>query len=141
MPVYSLSAGTLPANTGYPANVQDLLNLLESYVSVASPSSLSTIVISDTTPASDNNDKVWFETYPGVGSDPKSIRIYSEGQWKEFTSFSFGDMVLCDSNATIASPWGVGNTTYIIDGITKLTPTTPTPPSGAQYKVYVGYYE
>lgn len=140
MAVYSLSAGTLPANTGYPANLQALLQLIESYVSVASPSSLSSIVISESTPSSDDNDKLWFETYSGVGNYPKSIKLYSEGSWKEFTPFSFGDMVLCDANSTIESPWGIGNTTYVVDGISKLTPTTPVPPTGGKYKVYVGYY-
>lgn len=141
MAVYSLSAGTVPANTGYPANMQALLQLLESYLTVASPSSLSTIVIGDTTPDSEDNDKIWFQTSPGVSGSPQSIKIYSQGAWQEFTPFSFGDMVLCDSNASIDSPWGIGNTTYVVNGINKLTPTTPTPPAGTQYKVYVGYYE
>lgn len=141
MAVYSLSAGTVPSNIGYPGNVQALLTLLESYITVASPEALSSIVISDTTPDSSDNDKIWFETTPGVSGSPRSIKIYSAGKWNEFTPFSFGDMVLCDSNSVVASPWGIGNTTYVVDGINKLTPTTPTPPAGTQYKVYVGYYE
>jgi hypothetical protein len=50
-------------------------------------------------------------------------------------------MILTDANAVITSPWGIGNTTYVVEGISKLTPTTPPAPAGAQYKVYVGYYE
>jgi hypothetical protein len=141
MAVYNLSAGTLPANTGYPANMQSLLNLIQSYLTVISDESLNTIVISSTTPKSEDNTKIWFQTTSDVNTDPQSIKIYSGGKWEEFTPFSFGDMVLTDANATITSPWGIGNTTYVVDGISKLTPTTPTAPAGTQYKVYVGYYE
>lgn len=141
MAVYNLSAGTLPANTGYPANVQALLSLIQSYLTVISDDNLNTIVISNSTPSSDDNTKVWFQTTSDVNNDPQSIKIYSGGKWEEFTPFSFGDMILTDANSTISSPWGIGNTTYVVDGISKLTPTTPTAPAGAQYKVYVGYYE
>ena len=141
MAVYNLSAGTLPANTGYPANLQALLNLFESYLTVVSEDSLNTIVVSSTTPNPEDNDKIWFQTSPDVNPDPQSIKIYSNGKWEEFTPFAFGDMVLTDANATINSPWGIGSTTYVVDGISKLTPTTPTAPAGTQYKVYVGYYE
>lgn len=141
MAVYNLSAGTLPSNTGYPANVQGLLSLIESYLTVISDDALNTIVIGSTTPNSNNNTKVWFQTAADVNNDPQSIKLYSSGKWVEFTPFSFGDMVLTDANATIESPWGIGNTTYVVDGISKLTPTTPTAPIGTQYKVYVGYYE
>lgn len=141
MAVYNLSAGTLPSNTGYPGNVQGLLNLIESYLTVLSDDTLNTIVVSSTVPNSDNNTKVWFQTAADVNNDPQCIKLYSSGKWVEFTPFSFGDMVLTDVNATIQSPWGIGNTTYVVDGISKLTPTTPTAPTGAQYKVYVGYYE
>lgn len=141
MAVYSLSAGTLPANTGYPGNLQDLLKLFESYVTVASPSSQSSIIVGDTTPGSSDIDKVWFQTSGGSSGSPTAIKIFSGGKWVEFTPFEFGDMILCDANAPISSPWGIGSTTYIVDGISKLTPVTPTAPVGAQYKVYVGYYE
>ena len=141
MAVYNLSAGTLPANTGYPANLQALLNLFESYLTVVSEDSLNTIVVSSTTPNPEDNDEIWFQTSPDVNPDPQSIKIYSNGKWEEFTPFAFGDMVLTDANATINSPWGIGSTTYVVDGISKLTPTTPTAPAGTQYKVYVGYYE
>jgi hypothetical protein len=141
MPIYTISAGTLPLNTGYPANVQGLLELLQSYLSVNSGSTLSSVVVSNSTPASTDNDKVWFQTQGGAAGVPQSIRLYSQGAWKEFTPFNFGDIVLTDTNAAISSPWGVGNTTYIVDGITKLTPTLPPAPANAKYKVYVGYYE
>jgi hypothetical protein len=141
MAVYTISAGTVPLNTGYPANLQGLLQLLQSYLSVNAGSNLSSVVISASTPASLDNDKVWFQTQPGVSGYPQSIKLYNEGSWKEFTPFNFGDIVLTDANAAISSPWGVGNTSYIVDGITKLTPTLPVAPANAQYKVYVGYYE
>jgi hypothetical protein len=73
MAVYNLSAATLPANTGYPGNVQDLLKLIESYVSVTSDPTLSTFVISNATPSAEDNDKVWFQTQPGVSGAPQSI--------------------------------------------------------------------
>jgi hypothetical protein len=141
MAVYNLTAGTLPSNTGYPANVQALLDLFQSYLTVISDDSLNTIIVSSTTPASEDNNKVWFQTTSDVNGDPQSIKLYVAGKWEEFTPFVFGDMVLTSSSSTITSPWGVGNTTYVVDGITKLTPTTPTAPAGTQYKVYVGYYE
>jgi hypothetical protein len=141
MAVYTLTAGTLPANTGYPGNVQGLLQLIQSYLSVTSNSALTSVVVSNVTPASSDNDKVWFQTGASVNGAPQSIRLYVNGQWEEFTPFAFGDIVLCDVAASIASPWGIGNTSYVVNGITKLTPTTPTAPTGTQYKVYVGYYE
>jgi hypothetical protein len=141
MAVYNLSAGTLPANTGYPGNVQDLLQLIQSYLSVISDDTLNTIVVSGSTPNSSDNNKVWFELGQGIDAAPKSIKLYVNGTWQEFTPFSFGDMVLVDQTASIASPWGIGSTTYIVDGIQKLTPATPEAPTGTQYKVYVGYYE
>ena len=141
MAVYNLSAATLPANTGYPGNVQDLLKLIESYISVTSDPTLSTFVISNATPPAEDNDKVWFQTQPGVSGAPQSIRLFVDGSWQEFTPFSFGDIVLTDVNATIASPWGVGSTTYVVNGISLLTPLTPVAPTNAKYKVYVGYYQ
>lgn len=141
MAVYTISAGTVPLNTGYPANVQGLLQLLQSYLSVNAGSNLSSVVVSGSTPASTDNDKVWFQTEGGVSGLPQSVRLYSEGSWKEFTPFNFGDIVMTDANAAISSPWGIGNTTYVVDGVTKLTPTLPVAPANAQYKVYVGYYE
>jgi len=141
MAVYSISAATLPANTGYPANVQGLLQLLQSYLSVISNENLTSVIVSSTTPQSQDNDKVWFQTQPGVVGSPQSVRLYSNGEWQEFSPFVFGDLILTDANAAISSPWGIGNTTYVVNGITKLTPTTPVPPANSQYKVYVGYYE
>ena len=141
MAVYTISAGTVPQNTGYPANMQGLLQLLQSYLSVNAGSNLSSVIVSGATPSSQDNDKVWFQTEAGVAGFPKTIRLYTEGSWKEFSPFNFGDIVLTDANAPISSPWGVGNTTYVVDGITRLTPTLPVAPTNAQYKVYVGYYE
>jgi hypothetical protein len=141
MAVYTISAGTVPQNTGYPANMQGLLQLLQSYLSVNAGSNLSSVVVSGATPSSQDNDKVWFQTEAGVAGFPKAIRLYTEGSWKEFSPFNFGDIVLTDANATVSSPWGIGNTTYVVDGITRLTPTLPVAPTNAQYKVYVGYYE
>ena len=137
MAEYTLSAATLPANTGYPGNLQALLQLIQSYISVTSDSTLTTLVVSDSTPQSEDNDKIWFQTQSGY---PQTIKIYSNGFWKEFTPFSFGDLVLTDVNAEISSPWGVGSTTYVVDGISTLTPATPVPPTNAKYKVYVGSY-
>jgi hypothetical protein len=141
MAVYSITAATLPANTGYPGNVQGLLQLLQSYLSVSSNSTLTSVVVSAATPQSEDNDKVWFQTQAGISGAPQSIKLYNAGSWEEFTPFAFGDLILTDANATIESPWGVGNTAYVVNGITKLTPTTPVAPANAQYKVYVGYYE
>jgi hypothetical protein len=141
MAVYTISAGTVPQNTGYPANMQGLLQLLQSYLSVNAGSNLSSVVVSGATPSSQDNDKVWFQTEAGVAGFPKAIRLYTEGSWKEFSPFNFGDIVLTDANATVSSPWGIGNTTYVVDGIARLTPTLPVAPTNAQYKVYVGYYE
>jgi hypothetical protein len=141
MAVYSITAATVPANTGYPANLQGLLQLLESYLSVVSSSTLSSIVISSTTPVPSDNNKVWFQTNPANPGEPQSIRLFSNGSWQEFTPFSFGDIILTDVNSEISSPWGVGNTAYVVNGISKLTPVTPVPPTNGRYKVYVGYYE
>ena len=141
MAVYSITAGTLPANTGYPGNVQGLLQLLQSYLSVTSNSTLTSVVVSASTPRSEDNDKVWFQTQAGISGTPQSIKLYNAGSWEEFTPFAFGDIILTDTNATVESPWGVGNTAYVVNGISKLTPTTPVPPANGQYKVYVGYYE
>jgi hypothetical protein len=141
MPVYTLTAATLPSNTGYPGNVQDLIQLIQSYVSVNSDPVLSTFVVSSSTPSAEDQDKVWFQTQAGVNGRPQSIRLYSDGVWNEFTPFAFGDIVLTDTNAVIASPWGIGSTTYVVNGISLLTPATPVPPANAKYKVYVGYYQ
>jgi hypothetical protein len=140
MAEYSLTAGTVPANTGYPADVQGLLELLTGYLSVLTPSDLKTYIVSNSTPLASDQDKVWFQTQSLADSSPKSIRIFADGAWKEFTQFSFGDIVLVSSSAVVASPWGIGGTTYTVDGISKLTPTTPEPPIGLKYKVYVGQY-
>jgi hypothetical protein len=141
MPVYTITAGTVPQNTGYPANVQGLLQLLQSYLSVNSGTNLTSVIVSSSTPAAIDNDKVWFQTRTGVSGAPQAIRLYNNGAWKEFSPFSFGDVILTDANAVIESPWGIGNTTYVVDGVTKLTPTLPVAPANAQYKVYVGFYE
>ena len=140
MAEYSITAGSVPANTGYPSDVQGLLDLLSAYLSVITPSDLKSYVISNSTPLASDQDKVWFQTQSLADSSPKSIRIFADGTWKEFTQFSFGDIVLVSSSAIISSPWGVGATTYTVDGISKLTPTTPEPPIGLKYKVYVGQY-
>jgi len=141
MAVYSITAATLPANTGYPGNVQGLLQLLQSYLSISSGSNLTSVIVSGSNPSASDNDKVWFQTRTGVSGAPQSVRLYNNGAWEEFSPFTFGDVILTDANATIESPWGIGNTTYVVNGITKLTPSLPVAPANAQYKVYVGYYE
>jgi hypothetical protein len=139
MAEYSIAAGSVPANTGYPANVQGLLDLLTSYLTVLTPDELKSYIISNSTPSASNQDKAWFQTDVSTGL-PRSIRVYVNGGWKEFTPFSVGDIVLVDSASTISSPWGIGSTTYTVDGVPYLTPTTPEPPIGLKYKVYVGQY-
>jgi hypothetical protein len=138
MAEYPLTPGTLPVNTAYPGNVQGLLDLISSYMTVITSDDLRTYIVSTTQPADDDADKVWFEIQSGGA--PRAIRSYTDGRWEEYSPFTFGDMVLVDVNATIASPWGVGSTIYTVNGVSKLTPTTPVPPTGTKYKVYVGHY-
>jgi hypothetical protein len=141
MAEYSITAGSVPINTGYPADVQGLLNLLSSYLTVLSPDNLKNYVLDYNTPIASNQDKVWFQTNSLADASPKSINVYADGRWQEFTPFTFGDIILVTASATISSPWGVGSTSYTVSGVGSVTtPSTPEPPIGLKYKVYVGRY-
>jgi len=141
MAEYSITAGSVPTNTGYPADVQGLLDLLSSYLTVLTPDNLKNYVLDYNTPSSSNQDKVWFQTNSMANASPKSINVYADGRWQEFTPFTFGDMILVPSSYTISSPWGVGSTNYTVSGVGSVaTPSTPEPPIGLKYKVYVGRY-
>jgi len=141
MAEYSITAGSVPSNTGYPADVQGLLDLLSSYLTVLSPDNLKNYVLDYNTPVASNQDKVWFQTNSLADASPKAINVYADGRWQEFTQFTFGDIILVTASATISSPWGVGASSYTVPGVGVVTtPTTPEPPVGLKYKVYVGRY-
>jgi len=148
MAQYTLTPGTVPANTGYPGTIQDLLTLIQNYVTVTDDLQYKTFIVGNTQPAptSGNQNKIWFEL--SAGGEPKSIRVYNNGNWLEFVPFKQGDMVLIPDTVTPQSPWGEPNTTYqinvysgtVLTQISFLTPAAPTAPTGYKYKVYVGHY-
>jgi hypothetical protein len=145
MAEYPLTVTTIPDNTCYPTTVQPLLNLVAEYSTLVIPGNQAAYLISDTTPSSENQNKLWFQTQSsgsGYGS-PKVVRWYVNGSWLEFAQLSQGDRILVSSGSIISSPWGEFGYTYNFSGlgISSYTPTqAPTPPDGLKYKTYVGYW-
>lgn len=145
MAEYPLTVTTIPDNTCYPTTVQSLLNLVAEYSTLVIPGNEVAYIISDTTPSSENQNKLWFQTASsgsGYGS-PKVIRWYVDGSWLEFAQLSQGDRILVSEGSIISAPWGEFGYTYSFSGlgISSYTPTqAPTPPVGLKYKTYVGYW-
>ena len=132
-------AGSVPAGTPYPGTFGDFVKSLSSYLTVSYPDQFKDAVVGPTIPAASDQDKVWFKT-DSVDGTPRTVNIYVNGNWLEFTQLNFGDMVLVASTSNIRAPWGEGASTYNVAGVQKLTPQTPAPPNGYKYKVYVGNY-
>lgn len=145
MAEYPITVAEVPSTACYPANVQQLLDVLSNYITVHIDGTKQTYVVSDTPPTGQNINKPWFQTYSPVSGYglPKVIRWYSNGQWKEFAQLKQGDMILVNQDSTINSPWGEFGHTYYFGatGISSYTPPAlPTPPVGFKYKVYVGFW-
>jgi hypothetical protein len=145
MSEYPLTVATLPDNSCYPPTVQLLLNLVAQYSTLNIPSSQISYIVSETTPSSENQDKLWFQTSAsGAGYGlPKIARLYVNGIWLEFAQLSQGDKILVPSDYSISSPWGEYGYTYSFSGlgIPNYTPTrAPEPPNELKYKTYVGYW-
>lgn len=135
----TINSGSVPAGTPYPGNFGDFLNVLSSYLSVQYPEELRYAVVSSSTPVGSDQNKLWFKLNP-QNLAPVSVNFFVNGSWLEFTQFSFGDMVLVDSSANVAPPWGEGSNSYTVAGQVLITPPTPSAPAGYKYKVYVGSY-
>ena len=144
MAEYPITVASGLSGACYPSTPQLLLEAIAEYTTVRIDEVKQEYVVSSTAPNS-QSDKPWFQTYSsgsGYGL-PKVVRMYSNGEWKEFAQLQQGDMVLIGENATISSPWGEYGYTYVFGdtGISSYTPTAlPTPPEGLKYKVYVGYW-
>lgn len=145
MKEYPLTIKTIPSSTCYPSTVQKLLQAITDFAFVSIDDILQPYSISDTSPSLSLSQNPWAQTstsLSGYGS-PKTIRLYINGQWREFSQFSQGDAVLVPSYTQIAAPWGVYGQTYTFGdtGLPNYTPTfNPNAPEGYKYKIYVGYY-
>lgn len=145
MAEYPLTATVLPSTTCYPNTVQGLVNSAAEYLNVRIDEILQPYTVDDTAPDSTATQNPWFQTTT-VGSGyglPKVVRLYVNGQWKEFSQFRQGDMILVSLNYPITRPWGESGVTYTFGdtGLGSYTaPTLPNAPEGFKYKVYVGYY-
>lgn len=139
MAEYPVTAATLPTTTCYPQTVQELVNLVADYVDVQVNKNIQPYLIDNQAP--DGLNDPWFQVYnSGL---PKVVRLYVNGQWKEFSQFSQGDLILIPNNYQVSAPWGNPGSTYTFGdtGIPSYTvATAPVPPDGFKYKVYVGYY-
>lgn len=136
-----ITVTTLPDNTCYPPTVQALINLIAEYSRVEIAGSAAEYRISDEALPADALSELWFNITDG--GLPTAVRLYLNGQWKEFAQLSQGDMVLVASTALIASPWGEAGFTYAFGDTglpTYAPPVSPTPPDGLKYKRYVGFW-
>ena len=144
MAEYPITVTPVSSTTCYPSTLQALLNSLVEYTTVRIDDKKQVYIVGSTAPDIDL-DKPWFQTYTsgsGYGL-PKVIRLYSDGQWKEFAQLKQGDMTLVTVDSVINSPWGESGYTYSFGdtGISSYTPSSlPTAPDGFKYKVYVGYW-
>lgn len=145
MAEYPITTTTLPSNTCYPTTLQALVNLVSDYATVQISGSVQPYKVGSTAPGVADTDKPWFQTETsgsGYGL-PKVVRLYVNGQWKEFAQFNQGDMILVSINSTVSKPWGDPGSTYNFGdtGLPSYTvPSGPVPPVDYKYKVYVGYY-
>lgn len=136
-----ITVTTLPDNTCYPPTAQALVNLVATYSRVEIDGNPAEYSISDAALPADASSQLWFQTTNG--GLPKIARLYINGQWKEFTQLSQGDMILVAFISTIVSPWGEYGFTYAFGDTglpTYAPPVSPTPPDGLKYKRYVGYW-
>ena len=134
-----INSGSVPAGTPYPGTFNDFLTTLSAYLTVQFPEELSYAIVSSSVPSGSDQDNLWFRLNAQNGA-PQTVNFFVNGSWLEFTQFSFGDMVLVASGASIIAPWGEGATSYTVAGQQVLTPATPSAPAGYTYKVYVGNY-
>lgn len=145
MAEYPITVASVPSTACYPSTPQSLLTSLAEYITVRIDGTKQVYIVSPTAPDSSNQDKPWFQTYTtgsGYGI-PKVVRIYSNGQWKEFAQLKQGDLVIVGANKAVNAPWGENGFTYSFGdtGIPNYTPgVLPTAPDGFKYKVYVGYW-
>lgn len=136
-----ITVTTLPDNTCYPPTVQALVNLVAEYSRVEIAGNPAEYSISDEALPAAALSQLWFNTT--AEGLPKAVRLYVNGQWKEFAQLKQGDMILVASTSIIVSPWGENGFTYAF-GDTGLPvyapPLSPTPPDGLKYKRYVGFW-
>jgi hypothetical protein len=145
MAEYPITVASVPSTACYPSTPQSLLNSLAEYITVRIDDEKQVYIVSATAPDAVNQDKPWFQTYSGGGGYglPKVVRLYSNGEWKEFAQLKQGDMILVEANKAVNSPWGESGYTYSFGdtGIANYVPSVlPTAPEGFKYKVYVGYW-
>lgn len=144
MAEYPITVASVSSSACYPSTVQSLLNSLAEYITVNIDEVKQTYIVSATAPDSENQDKPWFQTYSGTGYGlPKVVRLYSNGQWKEFAQLKQGDLALVGENNAVNAPWGESGFTYGFGdtGIPTYAPSAPpSAPTGYKYKVYVGYW-
>lgn len=142
---YCLTAQQLKGNSCYPENVQELINLMANYLSFRVDGFPQAYTLGSSIPGLSSTDRPWFQTQanlPNLGL-PKAIRAYSNGQWKEFSQFIQGDIILVPINYPVVSPWGNPGETYSFGGLGFPDYTAPAnliAPADYKYKVYVGYY-
>jgi len=144
---YPLTMATVPANTCYPPTIQPLLNLVAGYTTLNIPGNPQSYTVSDLAPIATNQGRLWFQTKQSVSGygEPKVVRSYVNGEWREFAQLSQGDRILVSAEAVISPPWGEEGFTYsfpLDTGLPNYTPTAaPTPPDGLKYKTYIGYWD
>ena len=59
---------TVPVDTPFPANLQQLINAVAGYLTVSGYDSLEGLSVSSTEPGPDQRDRVWLKTDPGSGA-------------------------------------------------------------------------
>lgn len=145
MAEYPITVASVPSTACYPSTPQSLLTSLAEYITVQIDETKQIYIVSPTAPNAENQNKPWFQTYTsgsGYGL-PKVVRLYSNGQWKEFAQLKQGDLIIAEANKSVNSPWGESGYTYSFGdtGIPNYAPgTLPAAPDGYKYKVYVGYW-
>jgi hypothetical protein len=84
-----MSLTVVPASvtpdTPIPSGLQQLINTVAAYLTVAGYESVEGLVISSTEPGPDQRDRVWMRTDPGSGA-PLSFLTYNAGSWQSLPS-------------------------------------------------------
>jgi len=146
---FPLTSDTLPENICYPNSVQALVNLVAEYCRVHITGDPIEYRISTQAIPAGSSAVVWVQISsppgPNQSGTPKVIRLYVNGQWREFAPLSQGDAILVTDGSEVVAPWGQLGYTYNFPADTGLNDYTPTlapgsEPDGLMYKIYVGYW-
>ena len=148
MAEFNLKSTAVPATPSYPASIQGFIDFLSTYLFFDDNINFKTYVrgVTNPIPASLNSDKIWFQE-TNLGG-PRAIYRYTGVNWKEFTPFKVGDLILVENTAVVSSPWGNPGVTYPVITYTAAGSTTtsvvaasaPSPPAGFKFKAYVGQH-